>query len=126
VEHIDSRCIETLSRYYGSVLPEASTSARPAILDLASSWISHLPKNFTKESAVITGIGLNKAELQANPVLSSYLVKDLNADPVFEGIEDASQDAIICSVSIGTWTLSFIKAGRQAHRGQTTSPRPVR
>jgi hypothetical protein len=86
--------------YYGSFLP-APSAARPAILDLASSWISHLPSSFTKATANIAAIGMNRRELEANPVLSSFDVQDLNEDPTFKNIASDSQDAVICSVSIG-------------------------
>lgn len=57
VTHIDDRCIKALSVYYGSVLPTPNTNKRPRILDLASSWISHLPETFTKESIEVIGYG---------------------------------------------------------------------
>lgn len=93
VEHIDDRCIAALTEYYKSVLP-----SKGKILDLASSWISHLPADL--EGQVI-GLGMNEKELKANKALSSYQVRDLNENPSFDGlIEDGSLDAVICSVSI--------------------------
>jgi hypothetical protein len=44
---------------------------------------------------------MNRRELEANPVLSSFDVQDLNEDPTFKSVASDSQDAVICSVSIG-------------------------
>jgi len=101
VEHIDDRCIAALTDYYGSVLPKPSPDS--TILDLASSWISHLPKSYSPESSRVIGVGMNKKELAANPALSSYQVRDLNENPSFdaiEGLTKESVDAVVCSVSI--------------------------
>jgi SAM-dependent methyltransferase len=45
------------------------------------------------------GLGLNAAELAANPRLAAYDVRDLNADPKLP-YADASFDAVLCAVSI--------------------------
>jgi ubiquinone/menaquinone biosynthesis C-methylase UbiE len=42
---------------------------------------------------------MNDYELKQNPVLSSYVVKDLNQDPTFP-FEDASFDKVTCVVSV--------------------------
>ena len=46
------------------------------MLDLMSSWISHLPEGVTY--ADVSGLGMNAAELEANPRLNHYRVQDLN------------------------------------------------
>jgi hypothetical protein len=48
------------------------------ILDLMSSWQSHLPE--TSNSRHVSGLGLNETELQNNDALNDYLVHDLNVD----------------------------------------------
>lgn len=99
--------IEALSSYYGTVLPQPSTSTsstpKPRILDIASSWISHLPESWNPSNTDITGIGMNEAELSKNRALNRHLVLDLNKDP--EGLSrllsgDELYDAAVCSVSI--------------------------
>lgn len=68
-----------LGRYYAEVFPK-SGSKDAAILDICSSWISHYPKDYT--AGKISGLGMNEAELARNAVLSDFVVKDLNRDPV--------------------------------------------
>ena len=92
------------SEYYGSVLPPPSSSNKPKILDIASSWISHLPEDWSSSNYDITGIGMSAPELSKNRALSKYLVLDLNKNP--EGLteqlkeQEESYEAAICSVSI--------------------------
>ncbi|MGI8747070.1 MAG: class I SAM-dependent methyltransferase, partial [Deinococcus sp.] len=50
-----------------------------AVLDLMSSWVSHLPPEVSDASVV--GLGLNRAELARNPRLTSFVVQNLNTDP---------------------------------------------
>ncbi len=47
----------------------------------------------------VVGLGMNEYELSQNPQLSSYVVKDLNKDPVFP-FEDDSFDKVTCVVSV--------------------------
>ena len=91
MNHIDDNAIANLTRYYSGVI-----AVRSKVLDIASSWVSHLPRNHGLE---VTGLGLNKHELDANPLLSSRMVKDLNADHILP-LECDSVDAVICNVSI--------------------------
>ena len=46
------------------------------LLDLMSSWVSHLPEkvNYTK----VIAHGMNEEELKANPRIDQYWVQDLN------------------------------------------------
>ena len=99
VTHIDDRAIDAYGRYLASVLPEPNEANPPRILDVCSSWISMLPSTFTKATAHVTGVGMVKAELEANPVLSAWRAHDLNADPTLSE-PDASVDAVICAVSM--------------------------
>ncbi|KAI9740967.1 MAG: hypothetical protein M1818_004573 [Claussenomyces sp. TS43310] len=93
VHHIDDAAISRLKKYYkATIRPEYS------ILDLCSSWTSHLPEDL--RPAVFIGVGLNEAELKANKHLTSYHVRDLNERPVLQEVEDESVDVVICNVSI--------------------------
>ena len=57
--HIDDNTCMVLKGYYRSLLKDGD-----AVLDLMSSWVSHLPEdiNYSKVSAQ----GMNKVELEAN------------------------------------------------------------
>ena len=68
-----------------------------AVLDLMSSWVSHLPDDV--EYAEVIGHGMNAAELAANPRLTRRFVQDLNRDPALP-LDDASMDAAAICVSI--------------------------
>lgn len=74
VTHIDDAAIAAVTRIYRETLPEGG-----AILDLMSSWVSHLPADVGY--AHVTGLGMNAAELAANPRLDEWVVHDLNASP---------------------------------------------
>ena len=91
VTHIDDATITALTRYYDEVLPENAD-----VLDLMSSWVSHLPE---RRLGRVAGLGMNAAELEANPRLTEHRVQDLNADPKLP-YEDASFDAVLNAVSI--------------------------
>lgn len=92
VEHIDAGAIADVTRLYGDRLP-----AGGAILDLMSSWVSHLPAEIAYRRVV--GLGMNAAELAHNPRLDSSIVHDLNADSALP-FADASFDAATICVSI--------------------------
>ncbi|KAK4541748.1 hypothetical protein LTR36_007457 [Oleoguttula mirabilis] len=81
VTHIDDAAIASLREYYDTVLP---TKGR--VLDYCSSWISHYPPSIEDAAASgelkVTGLGMNKAELDANKVLSNgRVLVDLNVNP---------------------------------------------
>ena len=92
VTHVDSRAIETISALYGNILKPGMR-----ILDLMSSWRSHIPESLKLDSLV--GLGLNEEEMENNPQLTSHVVHDLNADPKLP-FDDRSFDALVCSVSV--------------------------
>ena len=68
------------------------------MLDLCSSWVSHYPKTWKSGSKVV-GLGMNDAELRQNPVLTEYVVKDLNQDPIIPFDNDMF-DIVTCVVSV--------------------------
>lgn len=92
VVHIDDYAIEALRGYYRKVLP-----AGGAFLDLMSSWRSHLPDDITL--ARVTGLGLNRVELDENPQLTERVIHDLNAEPSLP-FADGEFDAAAVAVSV--------------------------
>jgi hypothetical protein len=92
VTHIDENAIASLSKFYRRVLP-----AGGVLLDLMSSWVSHLPAEIGY--AEIIGHGMNATELAANPRLSRWFVQNLNRDPHLP-LAAASVDAAMIAVSI--------------------------
>jgi len=92
VLHIDDGAVAALTELYRSVLP-----AGGVLLDLMSSWVSHLPPEI--EYREVVGHGMNAQELVANPRLSRWFVQNLNRDPHLP-LADASLDAAMICVSI--------------------------
>ena len=92
VTHIDDTATRALTAYYRATLP-----AGGVLLDLMSSWVSHLPPEvaFTE----VIGQGMNAEELRANPRLSRSFVQDLNRTPVLP-LEADSCDAALCCVGV--------------------------
>ena len=78
VTHIDDAAIAAVTQVYREVL-----QAGGDLLDLMSSWVSHLPAEVAYVSVV--GHGMNERELAANPRLSRWFVQDLNAAPARGG-----------------------------------------
>lgn len=92
VVHIDAATIEALTQVYREILP-----AGGEILDLMSSWVSHLPDDMS--FARVAGLGMNALELANNTRLTEYLVQDLNKQPELP-YASAGFDAIVNAVSI--------------------------
>ena len=89
VTHIDDAAIAAV----GALYAELQVAGR--VLDLMSSWVSHLPAR----PEALTVLGLNADELAANPMATTRVVHDLNADPTLP-FTDAEFDAALCCVSI--------------------------
>jgi len=92
VNHIDDATIAALTSAYRDVVPAGSR-----VLDLMSSWVSHLPADVAY--ARVVGQGMSDAELARNPRLDETLVRDLNRDPELPW-PDESFDAALCAVSV--------------------------
>jgi hypothetical protein len=92
VTHIDDGAIAAVTQAYRSVLP-----AGGLVLDLMSSWVSHLPAEVSYGAVV--GHGMNAEELAANPRLSRWFVQDLNAEPVLP-LDAGSFDGACLCVSV--------------------------
>lgn len=99
VQHIDARAIQTITALYQRLIPEGSR-----VLDLMSSWTSHLPAAL--ETLSVTGLGMNAEELAANERLTNRVVHDLNGDPRLPFDDDAF-DAAVCTVSVEYLTQPF-------------------
>jgi len=92
VTHIDDAAIAAVTQLYREYLPPGG-----AILDLMSSWVSHLPPEETYRT--VTGLGMNAAELAANPRLTARVVQDLNAQPTLP-FDDGQFDGAGLCVSV--------------------------
>jgi len=90
--HIDDGAIAALTEFYRVTLPEGGV-----LLDLMSSWVSHLPPEI--DYAEVIGHGMNETELAANPRLTRWFAQNLNRDPKLP-LADASVDAAMVCVSI--------------------------
>jgi hypothetical protein len=90
--HIDEGAIAALTEFYRVALP-----AGGVLLDLMSSWVSHLPPEIGY--AEVIGHGMNATELAANPRLTRWFVQNLNRDTKLP-LADTSVDAAMICVSI--------------------------
>jgi SAM-dependent methyltransferase len=92
VTHVDDGFIQQLTDLYRERL-----QPQTRILDLMSSWVSHLPEDV--EFSHVEGHGLNAEELAKNPRLTHYFVQNLNQDPKLP-LDDNSVDAVLNTVSV--------------------------
>src|SRR5580704_13619105 len=92
VYHIDDNAVAALTGLYRDILP-----AGGVVLDLMSSWVSHLPPEI--DYAEVIGHGMNAEELAANPRLSRSFTQNLNRDTALP-LADASVDAAMICVSV--------------------------
>jgi len=67
------------------------------LLDLMSSWVSHLPPEIDYKEVI--GHGMNAVELAANPRLSRWFIQNLNRGTSLP-LGDTSLDAAMICVSI--------------------------
>jgi SAM-dependent methyltransferase len=89
VTHIDEGAIAAVTQLYREYFP-----ANGAILDLMSSWVSHLPPEV--EYRRVVGLGMNAKELGANPQLHEWGVQNLNRTPQLPFGDDEFDGAGIC------------------------------
>src|SRR5262245_37181839 len=92
VLHVDEATVAALTQLYREELGRGCR-----VLDLMSSWVSHLPPEVSY--ARVAGLGMNADELAANPRLDERVVQDLNARPALPW-PAASFDAVLCAVSV--------------------------
>ena len=89
VTHVDDSTMAALTEAYRSLIP-----AGARVLDLQSSWVSHLPPAVAYAS--VAGHGMNPEELSQNPRLAERVVQDLNREPELpfaDGSFDVALDA---------------------------------
>ena len=87
VQHLDGGFRARLTELYRHRLPAGSQ-----LLDLMTSWVSHLPEEIGYGSVI--GHGLNAAELQANSRLDRFWIQNLNRDQTLP-LEAASVDGVL-------------------------------
>jgi SAM-dependent methyltransferase len=92
VQHVDEHFRERLTDLYRERL-----EAGDEVLDLMSSWVSHLPDDMSFDRVV--GHGMNEEELAANERLDRYFLQDLNATQALP-LDDGAFDAVLCAVSV--------------------------
>ncbi|MDA8139883.1 MAG: class I SAM-dependent methyltransferase [Desulfobacteraceae bacterium] len=92
VDHLDDTALDMVRQIYARFMHDDMH-----VLDLMSSWHSHLPTNVRYQQ--VSGLGINARELEMNPLLSEYKVHDLNDDPTLP-YADNSYDAIVCTASV--------------------------
>jgi len=91
VQHLDA-----VARGHIESCFESHLRAGMRVLDLMSSWVSHLPQQM---EISVTGLGMNEEELKQNTRLDQYIVQDLNQSPVLE-FENNAVDLVVCTASI--------------------------
>ncbi len=89
VTHIDDGAIAAV----GALYRELGISGD--VLDLMSSWVSH----FETAPRALTVLGMNAAELDANPAAGDRVVHDLNERPTIP-FPDRSFDDVVCCASV--------------------------
>ena len=92
VQHIDDTAAEMVRNTYARFVKN-----KMDVLDLMSSWRSHLPDRVIFSRLV--GLGLNGHELEKNTRLGEQVVQDLNLSP-FLPFKSDSFDAVVCSLSV--------------------------
>jgi SAM-dependent methyltransferase len=112
VVHIDDGAIAAIGEIFASRISPGSE-----ILDLMSSWRSHLPTQLNP--ARLVGLGLNQEEMLDNPALSEVVVHNVNREPRLP-FADASFDAVVMTVSVQYLTRpieTFAEVGRVLRAG---------
>ncbi len=92
VTHVDEGFIAQLTKLYRDRIPPSSR-----VLDLMSSWVSHLPGDISYD--YVEGHGLNGEELAKNKQLDHYFVQNLNRNQTLP-LDDNSFDAVVNTVSV--------------------------
>jgi SAM-dependent methyltransferase len=107
VVHIDDGAITKVGEIYAQLLPRGG-----AILDMMSSWRTHLTEHV--RPARVVGVGLNRAEMEDNPQITEVVVHNVNANPRLP-FDDAQFDGAIMTVSVQYLTRpieTFSEVGR--------------
>ncbi|HWD59231.1 MAG TPA: methyltransferase domain-containing protein [Stellaceae bacterium] len=86
---VDAAALTAITDLYREVMP-----AGGAILDVMSSWVSHLPPEIHYRR--IVGLGVDACVLAENPFLDEWRVQDLNRDPHLNFAAGEFDGAAIC------------------------------
>jgi SAM-dependent methyltransferase len=92
VVHIDEGAIGAVTQLYRELLPTDGE-----ILDLMSSWRSHLPPEIAYSRVI--GLGMNAAEMADNGQLTGFTVQNLNENSTLP-FADGEFDGAGCCVSV--------------------------
>ncbi|WP_320667843.1 methyltransferase domain-containing protein [Prochlorococcus sp. MIT 1307] len=87
VHHLDETFRSLLTNLYAEQISQDSV-----VLDLMSSWVSHLPQGIKYKRVI--GHGLNRIELEKNNRLDSFWLQDLNRDQKLP-LDDSSIDVCL-------------------------------
>lgn len=101
VDHLDSLATSTVEDLFVRLIPRGAK-----ILDLMASHKSHIRVEMDPKG--VTGLGLNHDELEANPILTERVIRDINNEPVLP-FPDECFDAVVNTVSIDyvEWPLEL-------------------
>lgn len=92
IDHLDESALMQLRSLYNELVPAGSV-----VLDMMSSTNSHIDDKLALKK--LTGLGMNKDELEANLRLDEIIVHDINLQTRLP-FDDASFDVVLCSLSI--------------------------
>lgn len=87
VHHLDKAFRSKLTKLYKELISQDSV-----LLDLMSSWSSHLPEEVSYKKVI--GHGLNEIELEKNQRLDDYWIQDLNKSQILP-LDDMSIDVCL-------------------------------
>mmetsp|Transcript_32495 Transcript_32495/g.66596 ORF Transcript_32495/g.66596 Transcript_32495/m.66596 type:complete len:361 (+) Transcript_32495:67-1149(+) len=114
VEHVDEQAVESMTKYISNRLLLPGDS----VLDLCSSWTSHISRSRLEELKLkrVAGLGMNAKELEANNALTEWAVKDLNEDKnVKLPYDNESFDVVMCQLSVD-YLIHPLEVMREASR----------
>ncbi len=92
VHHLDETARDIVADVYKRFVKDGMN-----VLDLMSSWVSHLPPQV--KPAEVSGLGMNRTELEQNPVLTDIQLHDLNSGPILPYASEHF-DVAVCTVSV--------------------------
>ena len=92
VHHLDETAREIVADVYKRFVKDGMH-----VLDLMSSWVSHLPPQVKPDQ--VSGLGMNRTELEQNPLLTDIQVHDLNSGAILPYASEHF-DVVICTVSV--------------------------
>mmetsp|Transcript_5319 Transcript_5319/g.7526 ORF Transcript_5319/g.7526 Transcript_5319/m.7526 type:complete len:332 (+) Transcript_5319:87-1082(+) len=93
VEHVDENAVKLMTEY----ISDEALQSGDSVLDLCSSWTSHIKSG--KDLQRVAGLGMNLKELESNPSLTEWKIRDLNENPKLP-YDDASFNVVLCQLSI--------------------------